>query len=368
MNTRKPTNVLALSLDLIFQQRVGLVSACMRSVVLAPLPLLFQFIIDRGVPANDILAIAGAAFLSLGLLLMHYAFAVYGTKCLGAAVATEVAELRSRIFQKIQLISFGYLDTSASGKLISKYAFDRQRLQDGLLLILAQLIPNCLYSVLITVVMFIVDWRLSLVMLVLIPLMYVSKEKFGKQLKSKNAEARQAQENLSGKAGELINSLRMVRSLGGEENANQRVAGDNSYAAITRFRLMTIGAHFGTFMHVSSQIINLVIIAGGAYMVIKGGLTMGVLVAFVAALPQILMPIHLFTQFTEQFAASNESYRSIRELLETPFVEKWSGFTRKEEFEGRVELKGITFAYPSKPENVILKNFDLTVRPRENVA
>jgi len=229
-------------------------------------------------------------------------------------------------------------------------------------------LPNLIYSAGTLAVLFYMNWRLCLLTVLLLPIFFISRQIFMKNYKASNRQARVAHENLTGKAGELINSVRMVRSLGQDEAAKDNIRWNNDEAALKRFRVITINSHFGTFMFVSSQMVTLIILAIGAWLVLEGQLTGGTLIAFVAAMPQILMPVNVITQLLEQMIVGNESYRSIRELIDTRLVEHWSGTHRPPAIRGEIQLKDIDFSYPSKPEKKILENFNLHVQPGESVA
>ena len=299
------TSILSWAGALLLREKGGLFISCMRSLVMAPVPLLIKLIVDEALEGGSTRIILGATLLSTGLIIVHYPLAVYGTKRLGATLQNTIANYRSRIFQRIQHISFGYLDTAATGKLISKYGFDTQKVHDSMLLIIAQLVPNAVYSVGVLGVLFYMNWALCLVTILLLPIFYIARHGFMEPYKVRNHEARTAQETLTGKAGELIASLRMVRSMGEDESAQHKINPDNDHAAITRFNVITSGAHFGTFMFVASQMVTLIVLATGAWLVLQGHVTTGVLIAFVAAMPQILMPVNLVSQLMEQLVVGN---------------------------------------------------------------
>jgi ABC-type multidrug transport system fused ATPase/permease subunit len=137
--------------------------------------------------------------------------------------------------------------------------------------------------------------------------------------------------------------------------------------ARTRLELTGIGARFGTFTYASSQFLSLLTIAGGAFFVIQGTMTMGTMLAFMAGLPIIMMPIHLFANIGEQYYMGQESYRSIKELLDSTYVEEWNGTQQPATLQGRIEFRHADFAYPGSSRKVF-SDFNLTIRPGEHVA
>lgn len=346
----------------------GVVIAIFRSLCVAPLPMMFGMMIDRFVPTGNRAGIGVTAWIFVALLLLHMYFAVTAARKIGTGVTEIVKDLRSLIFNRLQFLHFGYLDRSTSGRLLSKYAFDTQKVQDLVLLMLNQFLPTFCYGLTVMIIMLVVEWRLSLVVFLVMPMVMVARKMFKKRLRQNNTMVRLAQERLTGSANEMISALRLVRSLGEEEKAETRLAHQNQQVAETRVGLINVSSVFGTYVFVSNQFVSLVVVAVGALMVIEGYMSIGVLFAFVAALPIIMQPFVMVTQFIEQYAMGQEAYASIRELACNPYVEQWRGKVFPERFRGEVVLKDIRFAYPGKEETPVFENLNLRIAPGESVA
>jgi ABC-type multidrug transport system fused ATPase/permease subunit len=361
-------SILQWSLALAFQEKLGTLFASLRGLVIAPMPLLMKIMVDEAVEGGSPSRLLGAGLLAGGLMLLHYPLAVYGAMRIAVRLETVIADFRSYIFNRVQYISFGYLDTAATGKLVSKYSFDTQRVHDSMLAIANQIVPGMLHSFGTLLILMWINWRLAFVVILILPIFFVVRRGYLRIFKERNHEARVAQENLTGKAGELIHSVRMVRSLGQDEAAKKNIRWDNNKTAFTRFRVITISSHFGTFIFVAGQILTLILLGAGAWLVLRGDLTAGTLLAFVAAMPQILKPVDIISNLLQQLIVGNESYRSVREFLDSKLVERWQGQRRLEEIRGEIELRGIDFSYPSKPDLKVLENFNLHIKAGENLA
>ncbi len=348
--------------------RWGVFIAILRSVAIAPLPWLFGVMIDRHVPAANIQGILVTAWIFVALLLLHMAFAVSAARRIGSGVTSIVKDLRSLIFNRLQFLHFAYLDRSTSGRLLSKYAFDTQKIQDLTVLILNQFLPTFCYGLTVMIIILLVDWRLSLVVLLVMPMVYTAQRLFRTRLNKNNQAVRLAQEKLIGNANEMISALRLVRSLGEEEKAENRLQHDNRHVAETRVGLINIASVFGTYIFVNNQFITLIVVGAGALMVIKGTLSVGALFSFMAALPIIMQPFVMITQFIEQYAMGQEAYTSIRELVCNDNVEPWSGHEYPAEFRGDIRFSGVHFAYPGKEDQPVFHDLSLHIRPGENVA
>jgi ABC-type multidrug transport system fused ATPase/permease subunit len=346
----------------------GLGLALLRSLAVAPCPWLFQRMIDDAVPARNSTAIFQLSGYFVVLLGLHYLFSVWGSNEIAKAMAQMLVEMRSRIFYKLQYLSFGFLDQQKTGRLLSKYAFDTQKVEALLYNILNQFLPNILYGGSIFVILAVLNWRLALVLGLVLPAYAIAKYRFFARIQRSNNEARLAQEKLTGTASEYISALRLVRSFGEEQQAKADLDRTSLDFARHRVHQSYINAIFGTFWYVSTQVIALVVMAGGALLAIRGTLSYGTLFAFVAGLPIVLGPIQAFVGLSEQYFIGRESYQSIKELIDSAYVEKWHGTQRSPRLRGEINFEDVSFAYPTAPERRVLHHINLVVRPGEHVA
>jgi ABC-type multidrug transport system fused ATPase/permease subunit len=348
--------------------RGGVLIAIMRTLCVAPLPLMFGMMIDRYVPSGNVRGIFAVAWIFVALLFLHAAFAITAARMIGKGITEIIKDLRSLIFNRLQLLHFGYLDRSTTGRLLSKYAFDTQKVQDLTLTMLNSFLPTFFYGISVMVIMMILEWRLALVVFLVMPMVITARRMFQKQLRQNNKAVRLAQERLTGSANEMISALRLVRSLGEEEKAEDRLQDHNRQVAETRVGLINVASVFGTYIFVSNQFVSLVVVGIGALMVIHGHMTLGILFSFVAALPIIMQPFVMITQFIEQYAMGQEAYSSIRELTGNPYTEQWHGTRFPAYFRGGISMKEVYFSYPGKDAIPVFEGLNLEIHPGENVA
>ncbi len=345
----------------------GFCLALLRSLAIAPLPWLFRVMIDGNLRSSDAVGVAFISLVFIGLLVMHYGFSVWGARSIGKVMARMIKELRGRIFNKLQFLNFGYLDQQHTGRLISKYAFDTQKVETCLMQLTNAFLPNILYSISILTLLILLNWQLSIVLILMLPLFGFTRYYFFGKFRRRHHEARVAQERLTGTASELISALRLVRSFGEERQARTQLDESSDHLALSRYQLISISQVFNAFTHVSTQLLSLVVVAGGVILAIHGHLTVGTLFAFMAGLPIIVQPIQMFGQISEQYFLGSESYQSIKELLDSSYVEDWNGQRRIEGLRGEIHFDNVGFAYHRDGPEVI-SDFNLRIRPGEHVA
>ncbi|MCC5833912.1 MAG: ABC transporter ATP-binding protein [Opitutales bacterium] len=347
--------------------RGGIFFAFLRILTIAPLPLIFQRIIDDKMPAGNISAILWLSLLTIGLIVSHQYLSVEGATRLGKGVTNAVLGLRARVFEKIQFLSFGYLDQQKAGRLLSKYAFDSQKVEGVMMPILNGFLPNIFYSVVTFIILVSLNWQLALVIFFALPVFAIMRGRYFARLRQRNEASRIAYEKLTGTASEYLGALRLVRVYGEEEQAQTRLKDRNEEVLHSRVKLITVSSSFSAFSFGAIQLLSLVVIAGGAILAIYGQISTGVVVAFVAGVPALVTPIQMFANIVEQFFLGRESYRSITELLETTYVEEWKGTRTVSPLEGKIEFEKVSFRY-SAADSDALEDFSVSIRAGEKVA
>ena len=348
--------------------RGGLALVLLRSLAAAPTTLLIQKIVDKPLQEKNIQGVLHYSIYFVIFLLFHYTFSVWGAKSLAKTTTELMVEMRSRIFFRLQFLSFSYLDGQKTGRLLSKYAFDTQKVEGLLYTVLNQLLPNLLMGVCILGILAWMNWFLLLVLLLAIPVYATAKFLFFRHIKRANNENRLAQEKLTGTASEYISALRLVRSFGEEAQAERELDRSSESFARSRVSQSYVNALFGTYVYVGMQLLSLIVIAGGSVLAIQGKLTIGTLFAFMAGFGYILTPVHMFIGMSEPYFAAQEGYDSIKELIDSKYVETWNGKRREDRIRGDIVYENVSFFYPSAPDKVVIQNLNLTIKPGEHLA
>ncbi len=348
--------------------RGGVALALLRSLAAAPCTLLIQWIVDKPLKEGSIDGVLTYSAWFVVCLVLHYGFSVWGANSIAKTMAGLMVEMRSRIFFRVQFLSFSYLDGQKTGRLLSKYAFDTQKIEGLLYTVLNQLLPNILMGICIMAILAWMNWFLLLVLLLAIPVYATAKYFFFSRIQKVNNENRLAQEKLTGTASEYMSALRLVRSFGEEAQAERELDHSSESFARSRIAQSYVNALFGTYVYVGMQFLSLIVIAGGAIMAIQGNISIGTLFAFMAGFGYILGPVHMFIGLSEPYFAAKEGYTSIKELIDSRYVETWHGTRKEARLRGDLVYENVSFHYPSAPDKTVIKDLNLTIRPGEHVA
>jgi ATP-binding cassette subfamily B protein len=343
----------------------------MASVVTAGLeitfPMIVRHILEVILPARDVVRLGAAAALLLGMyaVCLVLTYFVY-SRGRGMGVGIE-NDLRCRLFRHIESMSFSFFDDVKTGQLLARIISDISEIGD-----LVFQLPNLIMVCLITMCgsaffLFYINWKLGALVLFLIAMKTIGTIFLNKRMKKTFIAAREMMGNLSAQAMESLNAIRLIQSFG-----NEKLEYDKFFAASCRFmksqrRTFRYEAYLTSSIIFFSNATNLVIIAFGAYFIMKGEMALGDLVAFLMYLMLFIRPIMQLTMLTERYQRGMAGYNRYEELMDiSAAVRNGPEKVDLTQVKGHLSFQHVDFSYDGK--NNILQDFTLEIQPGETVA
>jgi ABC-type multidrug transport system fused ATPase/permease subunit len=337
-------------------------------LAVTPFPILSQRIVDVAIPEKDLNGVVYYTALSLGLLIVHFVSMRIAVSNLSSQTQEIFRSLRSRIFHKLNFMHFGFLDSIQTGRLLSKYAFDTSNIEATVIQIVTGIIPELLRSLLLILALAYINMWLLLIVLISIPIFAFVRVYYFKPIEDNNHAVRIARERMTGQANEFISAIKLVRGYGQELETKKQMSVISDEYSDTRISQMQLNQSLGYILFTVVTTLSLFAVALCGWLVIEDKMTLGAMVALVGALPICLAPVNMITQFSMQYLLGAESYKSIKELMDSAYVEEWKGEQVLPTMEGQVEFRNVSFAYDKEKEHRTIKNFSTIIKPGEHVA
>ena len=335
--------------------------------VIIPFPILAQRIVDISIPARDVRGILFYTGASLVLLLIHIGAMKVAVGILSVRVQALIHAMRARIFQKLQFVHFGFLDSVQLGRMLSKYAFDTSNVEAAAIPILTSVIPEIVRGVLLILALtWLNPWLLIFVVCTL-PIFAWIRHLFFRRVEHWNHEVRRAREKMTGQANEFISAIKLVRGFGQESEVSGAMDNLSDHYADSRQGQMMVNQTMGYVIFTLYSGINILAVAFGAWFVVRGSFSVGTLLALVGALPAILNPINVFSQVSIQYFLGRESYASIKELIDSGYVENWRGEKALRPLRGDIVFEQVSFRYTEDKPNALV-GIHLAITSGEHVA
>ena len=271
-----------------------------------------------------------------------------------------LADLRSLIFRHLQRLSLGFYERNRAGVIISRLTNDVEALDQLVTDGVTSLVQNTLTLAGTAVVLFVLDWRLALATLTVMPAMALATAWFRKRSGRAYRAVRETLGAVTATLAEDIAGMRVLQSFTRERAAREnfhRVS--DTYRASNMQTVVLNGIYFPVVDFLSSAA-SAVVLGYGGWLAFHGHLTIGTLVAFLGYLSNFFDPVQQLSQLYNTFLSAVAALDKIVDLLdESPDVRDADGAVELGRIAGRVEFDDVRFAYGRGPE--VLHGIDLEV-------
>ena len=284
---------------------------------------------------------------------------------LGIFGENVISKLRKQLWQKLLKMPVKYFDDVKTGEISSRLVNDTSQVKD----LLASTLPNAMTSLLqfvgALVIMLAMDWRMTLLMFVAVPLVILvmlpvmnQSRKFGRVRQDELAK-------FASDSTDVLGEVRLVKSSNGEEHelakGNRRI--DNLYHVGRKEAL--INSVTQPITNILMMIMFLGILGYGAIRVMNGAMTMGALVSFLMYLFQIISPVVVISQLFNNMAKTSGATERIQQILTEP-EEFVADKAEKDIASAPLKFENVDFAYEEgKP---VLRDVSFETKPNAVVA
>jgi len=307
-----------------------------------------------------VLALVVVRALSWGAEWVHGWIATY----LGARVT---ADIRSRLYRRLELLSLQFYDKRQIGSVMSRVTRDAGMLQEFLVEGLPYLVINGLMLLGILGFLLWMSWRLTLYVLVPVPLLLAWGILFWKRMRRYFHKWGQAWSKLTARVNEALSGIRVVKAFAQEAREVEEFERRN--ATMQKVGVET-DRNWSIFFATTGLVTGLGVAAVwlfGGQEVIGGNLTLGTLLAFYSYMWLLYGPLQWFGQVNSWMTRAFAGAERIFEVIDTP-TEAYEDpdAVPMPDPQGRVTFRKVTFGYDkSKP---VLKEIDLDVAPGEMIG
>ncbi|RCJ20057.1 ABC transporter ATP-binding protein [Nostoc sp. ATCC 43529] len=346
----------------------ALVSLLLLTIANAVTPQLFRWGIDRGITEKNLEIVLISAGWMVVAAIARGLFN-FGQSYLAEAASQGVAyDLRNKIFSKIQNLSFSYHDQAQTSQLLTRVTSDIEQIRTFVGTSLIQVIGGLVTLVSIAVILLVMNWKLALITLTVVPLTGWLMARF---VTRNNKLFRQVQEQLSDLNAVLQENLigiRVVKAFVRESTERSRYTTLNDN--LVKANIKTISAIRNTFpfIFLLSNLVTLAVFAYGGAEVVENRFSIGELVAFNSYLALILQPILVIGFAAPAIAQSAASAERVYEVVDAEIeIRDRSDAIPFDTCGGRITFENVSFRYPGASTET-LKEVSFETKPNELIA
>jgi len=283
---------------------------------------------------------------------------VFGMEWVGRRL---IADLRADLFARYLELPASHFDRESSGQMISRVTYNAEQVAQAATTALIGTLRDVFTVIALVSVMLIQSWRLTLTMLLLVPVIAIVVTVISRRFRRISAGIQDSMGDVTHVTEEAVNGQEVVKIFGGAEQERSAFAQINESNRRLHLRLMATQLLSSSMIQLAAglAVILLLVIAASGYMRIDvtAGIFMSVLAAMVACIPPLKRLTRTHAVIERGLAAAD----NIFDLLDAP-TEPDTGTLAPERLDGRIRIENVSFAYSDSGETV-LQGIDLTIEP-----
>jgi ABC-type multidrug transport system fused ATPase/permease subunit len=330
-------------------------------------PWLLAWVIDTGLQHGQF----STLLLATGAILLTSAlrgFFAYGQGYLSQAVSNLVAyDLRNRLYDHLQTLSFSFHDEAETGQLMSRLTVDIEAVRNFIPLGLLRAILALLYFGAITVILFRLDWHLALVTMLCVPILILLSIQVAHRLRPLWFSVQNETGVLGTVMQESLSGVRVVKAFAREEFEIAKFDGKNRELRELNLGAMRLSAWNQPLMVLVLNVVTVLIIWVGGVAVIGHQLSLGVLVAVTQYALLLGTPVRTFGYMVTWFMRGVSGGARIFGVLDIrPAIIDAPRALTLQQVQGHVHFEHVSFAYGNGRE--VLHDINIDARPGQIIA
>ncbi|MCV2231727.1 ABC transporter ATP-binding protein/permease [Acholeplasma manati] len=370
-------------IETVFKSKKNVFLMVMFVVILSLLdavtPLLNRYAIDVFFREKEFSTLVPFVILNF-LVALGFGLSVWGFIYQAGKIEVAVNyELRKQSFETLQRLPFAYFDKTPQGWIMARMTSDSRKLANVISWGVVDLLWSFVVMVTILIVMFVLEWRLALIVTTAIPVMALVAWYFRKRILVHYREARKINSQVTASYNESFMGAKTTKSLAIEAENYDEFNAKTGLLRRANVKAVFFQSIFSPIMLLISYIVIAFVSVQGGNEVLKLAISVGTLYAFIEYSVRFFEPIMQISRILAQFQQAQASAERVIQLIETKpeitdspeVVEKYGDllnpkYDQWEPIEGDVEFKDVTFHYLEN--EIILQNFNLKVKKGTSVA
>lgn len=352
------------------KQKIG-ISAAMLFVIVGSLlslvgPYLIGVITDDYILTFDVDGAIKMALILAGIYIVLALFTWLQSFVMIGVSQKTIRTLRQELFEKLQSLPLAFFDKRKQGDLMSRMTNDIDNLNAALSQSVVQIVSSVLTIVGTALVLFYLNWVLAIVTLIVIPLIVWTTKQIIKGSSVSFVARQRDLGQLNGYVEETISNADITTLFGKEKQTVAEFKEANEKLRTSAMRADIVSGMMGPFNNFMNNLGVSLVIGVGAFMAIKGHVSVGEIAAVVTYTRQFFRPINQLSNLLNLFQAAIAGSERVFEILDEKEEKMEAGNIVKQRFNGDVQFDDVQFEYEEgKP---ILRGIDFKVRAGEMVA
>lgn len=291
-------------------------------------------------------------------------FSLYFMKTLGLKV---VRDIRMKLYRNLTFQSISFLSNARTGDLVSRISNDIDKVKFAVSETLAVYVRESLTLAVLMTLLFVTDWKMTLIAMIILPISGSLLSVFGRRVKRRGIEAQEAIGGLSNYLSETVNGNKIVKAYNMEEYEVAKFHKLNQLHYRIESKIAMLFATASPLMHVIGGLIAGGLFVVGQIRVSQGVMSSGEFLSYLAMMFMMYNPIKRLSQAHNEFQQGRAGYQRVEAILSVACeseLNKHRGLDAV--LEGKVAFRDVNFSY--REGETVLDGINFQVNPGEVVA
>lgn len=277
-----------------------------------------------------------------------------------------IRDIRAKVFRNINSFKMSYFDTTSVGKLVTRVVSDIETIANFFTQGVFMIISDILKMLVVIVVMFVMNWKLALVALVVLPILVYATKVFQVAIKATFQDVRNEIANLNGFVQERVTGMKILQLFTRESIEYQNFKKINNNHKKAHIKTVWYYSIFFPIAEILSSFAIGLIVWFGGYQILEGFTTLGAVIAFIKMSQMLFRPLRQIADKFNQLQMGIVSGERVFKIIDTKSYIRKEGQIAASNIQGNINFKNVRFSYIQDEE--VLKGVSLKVNKGETVA
>ncbi|WP_240644350.1 ABC transporter ATP-binding protein [Paenibacillus paeoniae] len=279
-------------------------------------------------------------------------------------VANLVFDLKSVIFTAMQRLSLNFFQRKQTGQLITRMNYDSAELQIFLIDVFSYFIVNAMNIIGITIILLVLDWKLTLICFLPLPIVFYLIQKVYPKLLRLSSRTHRRMSAMNSIISDSIKGVRVIKAFGMEHREMERFQRTNVHFSSAEQNYNRLSGTIFPMLNALTQMGGMFIWAFGGWMVLKGEISFGLMLTFVHYMYMLYGPIEFMNNIVGWWSRCVTASQRLFEIQDAnPDVKEKENAIRIPVMKGNIQVTNVVFGY--EPNKSILKNVTLQVKAKQ---
>ncbi|HQM95813.1 MAG TPA: ABC transporter ATP-binding protein [Clostridia bacterium] len=331
-------------------------------------PYITKMMVDDIIPKNNRSLLITVVFVLLGTYFIQYAVGALRSYLLRVSGDRIVAGLRSDIYAKAQYLPMKFYDKTSTGSVITRISSDTSTLQSFTLRITQEVVVQFFLLIGIIVIMFIMNWKLTLLSLIPVPLVVIGSRIFGKKILPYYRRIWRKWSAVSSILTDTIPGVRVIKAFTNEKGAIDKFDRYNEEWLKTDIKAARITTLFPQIVSFFVTCGSLLIwsVGGNLVMNTQSGLTLGLLVSFISYTSMFYGPVNFFANFNDSLQAAIAAAERVFDIIDAEPEPDFGKGIHPKKLVGKIQFRNVNFSFDRT--KMTLKDINVDIEPGDIVG